>query len=480
MNPNNVPELLIIVQLVILVYFVAVNATYLTFGAVAFFDLITYRLRVWRGDLHNILSASAFRPISILVPCHNERETIVANVRSLLTLSYPQFEIVVINDGSADDTLDVLRAAFHLASVPTATRVQIPTGKVHGVYRSLDHSNLVVLDKENGGKSDALNAGINAATYPLFCSIDADSILEPDALLRVSRILHDDLQVVAVGGIVRVLNGCKVEEGRVVETRVPSRWLERFQVLEYVRGFLAGRRALSKLNALLIISGAFGLFRKQPVIDLGGFNPDTVCEDMELIVRLHRQMRLRGQEGKVTFVPDPVCWTQVPSDLGSLLRQRDRWQRGLLESMWMHRGMFLNPKYRGVGLIGMPYYFFIEALGPLVELVGYVLIPLLYFFGMLQVWFAVLFFILAVLFGIMLSVMSLLTDDLLFKRFTRPRELVSLILAAHMEFLGYRQLLVLRRSFAYVTVFFRRRLWGEQVRRRIPHTEGEQPQAAGG
>ena len=462
-----VPQALVVLQVAILGYFIVVNGTYLVFGIVAFADLVNYRLRVWHGDLRRILSASAYRPISMLVPCYNERETIAANVRSLLTLNYPQVEIVVVNDGSTDDTIAVLRSAFRLVAAPAATRVQIPTRPVLAVYRSLDHPHLMVIDKENGGKSDALNAGLNAASYPLVCSIDADSVLESDALLRVARILHDDASVVAVGGIVRVLNGSLVEEGAVTETRVPSRWLERFQALEYIRGFLAGRRALAKMDSLLIISGAFGLFRKQPVIDVGGFSDATVCEDMELVVRLQRELRRRKRPGRVTFVPDPVCWTQVPSDLRSLLRQRDRWQRGLLESLWMHRGMFANPRYRGVGLIGLPYYTLVEALGPGIELLGYLLIPVLWFFGLLQVWFAVLFFLLAVLFGIVLSILSLLTDDLLFKRFSRPSDLLRLIAAAHLEFLGYRQLLVLRRSLSYLTVFLRRRHWGQVKRSRF-------------
>jgi cellulose synthase/poly-beta-1,6-N-acetylglucosamine synthase-like glycosyltransferase len=466
--PHNLFELL---QLVILVYFVVVNIVYMVFTGVAFFDLISYRWRVWRGDLRVILSEASYRPISVLVPCHNEEETIVANIRGLLTLGYPEFEIIIINDGSTDETLPVLQRAFGLFPVPSATQVRIETQPIRRVCRSLDHPNLLLVDKEQGGKSDALNAGLNVCSYPLFCSIDADSLLESDALLRVSRVLQEDFEIVAAGGIIRVLNGTVVEGGRVTEVRAPRRLLPRFQALEYVRGFLAGRRTLSKLNALLIISGAFGLFRKDPVIEVGGYRPDTVGEDMELIARLHRHARREDRRARVAFVPDPVCWTQVPSDVRSLLRQRDRWHRGLLETLWFHRGLFLNPRYGRIGLIAMPYYLFIEALGPVVETLGYVLIPVLFLLGALNPTFALLFFILAVLYGIILSVTALIIDDLLFSRYRSAGDLLRMIVAALIEFIVYRQVLAFTRSLAWVTVFLRRRRWGEMRREEIPHSE---------
>ena len=456
----------------IIAYFLALNAIYLVFTAMAFVDLLAYRRHVWRGALSPTLSESAYKPISILVPAFNERLTLVATIRSLLTLRYPEFEIVVVNDGSTDDSLDLVRSAFNLYPVPTATRVLLETKPVRATYRSLDHPTLVVIDKENGGKSDSLNAGINTSSYPLFCSMDADSVLEPDALLRVARAFKEDDRVVCAGGIIRVLNGAVIEDGQVTHIRAPSRPLILCQAIEYVRGFLTGRTPLCKLDALLIVSGAFGLFRKDAVVEAGGYHTGTVCEDMEIIVRLHRWSHEHGKAARIIFVPDPVCWTQVPSDWRSLLRQRDRWQRGLLESLWKHRRMFMNPRYGKVGLIGMPFYVIFEAFGPIFELLGYVVMLLLWAFGRLNPGIAVLFFVLAVLNGIILSVAALVLDDLLFKRYERSRDLLKMIGAAFIEYCGFRQLLALQRTASFLNVVFRRGHWGKADRMSMPDSGG--------
>jgi len=355
-------------EVFILAYFIAINGIYTLFTFGAFFDLVRYRRRVGHGEsTRNLLSETTYEPVSILVPAHNEAATIVTSVRCLLHLGYPSFEVIVVNDGSTDDTLDLLVKEFDLSAVASATWTRIRTREVKQAYRSLRHPHLLVLDKVQGGKSDALNAAINVSKYPLFCSIDADSLLEPQALRRIARAFAEDERIIAAGGVVRVLNGSLVERGAVIASRAPWRPLLLCQSLEYVRGFSAGRTSLARINSLLIIAGAFGLFRKDPVVEIGGYHRDTVCEDMELVVRLRRRAREAKRVGRVIFVPDPVCWTQVPSDWRSLVRQRDRWQRGLLESLWMHRRMFMNPRYGAVGLIAMPFYTLFEALGPLIE-----------------------------------------------------------------------------------------------------------------
>ncbi len=325
----------------------------------------------------------------------------------------------------------------------------------------------------------ALNAGINLSRYPLFCSIDADSLLESDAVLRVARAFAEDERIVAAGGIVRVLNGSVVSEGRVVKAQAPSRPMLLAQALEYVRGFLTGRTALARLNSLMIISGAFGVYRKDAVIAAGGYRTDTVCEDMELIVRLHRQSRERKEAGKVIFVPDPICWTQIPSDWRSLLRQRDRWQRGLLESLWMHRRMFLNPRYGSAGMIAMPYYALFEAMGPLVEAAGYLFVLGMWLLGRLEAEFAVLFFVFAILYDIVLTVGALILDDLLFRRYSRTRDLARMIAGSFMAYLGYRQILAFQRSLSFITVFFKKRKW-EKVKRHAISPTQTQLQEAGG
>jgi cellulose synthase/poly-beta-1,6-N-acetylglucosamine synthase-like glycosyltransferase len=475
----SVDAFIYVTEALIIVYFLALNTIYMTFTGIAFVDLLAYRRRVFRGVLGSTVSESVYKPISLLVPAFNERLTLVSTVHSLLRLQYPQAEIVVVNDGSTDDTLELARRAFNLYAVPTATRVRLETKQVRATYRSIDHPTLVVIDKENGGKSDSLNAGINASSYPLFCCMDADSVLEPDALLRVARAFNEDDRVVCAGGIIRVLNGSTVEAGRVTHVRTPNRPLILCQAIEYIRGFLTGRTPLGKLDALLIVSGAFGLFRKDAVVEAGGYHTGTVCEDMEIIVRLHRWSHENRRDARIIFVPDPVCWTQVPSDWKSLLRQRDRWQRGLLESLWRHRTMFMNPRYGKVGLIGMPFYLIFEALGPIFEIAGYVVMLLLFLFGRLNPGIAALFFLLAVLNGIVLSVTALVLDDLLFKRYERTRDLLKMIGAAFLEYCGFRQLLALQRTASFLNVVFRRGHWGKATR--TDHASGPtvEPDALG-
>lgn len=448
----------------IILYFILMNSIYFIFTVIAFFDLLSFDRRSRRRGIGDVLSGTTTRPISIIVPAFNESATIVSSIHSMLEVAYPEFEVIVVNDGSEDDTMQRLQEVFSLFPVTDTTRPQLQTKRIIRIHRSLDHPNLIVIDKERGGKSDALNAGINLSSYPLFCCVDADSLLNSDALGRIARPFVEDETIVAAGGIIRVLNGAEVENHRVVRSRAPKNFLHLCQSIEYVRGFLTGRTALARLNSLLIISGAFGMFLKRAVIEAGGYHTGTVCEDMELIVRLHRVGKEKGLNWRAIFVPDPVCWTQVPSDYRSLMRQRDRWQRGLLESLLIHFKMFLNPKYGRAGMLGMPFYFFFEALGPVIELTGYLLIPILWYFEKLNATFAMQFFLLAVLYNIVLSLLALIVDDLLFQRYDRPRDLMWMACAALFEFIGYRQILAVRRTAAFLTILFRRGHWGH-VRR---------------
>lgn len=456
-----------ILQSAVLAYFMIVNTIYLVFTVIAFLDLLSYDRRVRRRQISDLISNVTFRPISVIVPAYNEQQTIVSNVNSMLGLAYPEFEVIVVNDGSIDKTMERLLTSFSLFPVPNANRQILKTKAVRSVYRSIDHPNLMIIDKENGGKSDALNAGINVSSYPLFCSIDADSLLDSDALLRIAKPFVDDDRVVAAGGIVRVINGAEIEGDRVVGSGAPKKLIHYCQAIEYVRGFLTGRTALARMNSLLIISGAFGLFLKQAIIDIGGYSNQTVCEDMELVVRLQRFSKERRRPWRVIFLPDPVCWTQVPSDYRSLMRQRDRWQRGLIESIFLHFRMFMNPQYGAVGMFGMPFYLFFEALGPVVELIGYLALPVLWYLGVLDTSAAVMFFILAVLYNLMLSLLALIIEDLLFQRYERASDLLRMMFAACFEFLGYRQILTVRRAAALVTVVFRRGQWGHITREKF-------------
>jgi cellulose synthase/poly-beta-1,6-N-acetylglucosamine synthase-like glycosyltransferase len=456
---------IIAAQWFFLAYFIMLNAGYLALNALAF---VAISRTVVAKEAPGLPGAQSdlWPPVSLLVPCYNEQATIVASVRSLLQLEYPEFEIVVINDGSRDGTLAELELEFGLVAFPEAYRLRIPCRPVRTIYRSTRAPNLRVIDKENGGKADALNAGINAARYPVFCSMDADSVLSRDSLARVVEPFLEDADTVAAGGTVRIANGCKVEDGFLVEPRLPRNPLALVQVVEYLRAFLFGRLGWSPINALLIVSGAFGLFRKEAVVEAGGYRTDTVGEDMELIVRLHHQRRLAGKPCRVTFVPDPICWTEAPEDLRTLRRQRVRWQRGLVESLALHRGLLFHSKGGAVSWLAFPFMLVFEMLGPLVEVAGYVFMTIAFAAGILS-WHAFAAFLLAAIgLGVLLSVNALLLEELSFHIYVRPVETVRLMTAALIENLGYRQLNSLWRLSGLVRALAGARgEWGEMRRR---------------
>ncbi len=462
---NLLHSLLFAYQVLVLWYFALLNLLYALFALFGIRMVARYARELSELALKDLLEREAYLPVSILVPTYNEEKTIAASVRSFLALHYPEFEVIVVADGPKDRTLEVLKEAFHLVPVEAAFRRVVPTQPIRGVYRSLRYPNLLVVDKENGGKADALNAGLNLARYPLFCAVDADSLLDAQALLRASRLFLEDDRVLAVGGTIRPLNGAVVREGMVEALRLPGGFLERMQVIEYARAFFLGRAGWSAMDALLIISGAFGVFRRAEALRVGGYRTDTVGEDMELVVRLHRRAREEERAYRILYTPDPICYTEVPSDWATLRRQRDRWHRGLWEVLWIHRAMLFNPRYGRLGLVAMPYFLLFEALAPVVEVVGYLALPLFHFLGLLNPEFALLFLLLAVGYGILLSQLAVGMETLLLKRYPRFRDRLWLLLLSVVEGLGYRQALALVRFWATFQVWRKRGVWGEMRRK---------------
>jgi cellulose synthase/poly-beta-1,6-N-acetylglucosamine synthase-like glycosyltransferase len=379
-------------------------------------------------------------PVSILVPAYNEEATIAASIRSMLQLTYSEFEVIVVNDGSKDATLDVLASEFKLQPFPEAYRRQLDTKEIRQVYRSTRFPNLRVIDKVNGGKADSLNAGINASRYPLFCGVDADSILQRDSLEKVVEPFLRDPTVVASGGTVRVANGCEVSGGFLTKVGLPKNIWALFQVVEYLRAFLFGRLGWSALNGMLIISGAFGVFRKDAVILAGGYRADTIGEDMELVVRMHRLLRAKGQPYRVEFVPDPVCWTEAPEDYKTLKNQRIRWQRGLAESLAANWGLMFSRRGGAPGWLAFPFMLAFEWLGPLVEVFGYVFMAWAVIAGAVS-WQAFgAFLFVAIGLGILLSASGLLLEEMSFHIYPKGKQLLLLGLVVLVENLGYRQL----------------------------------------
>jgi len=449
----------------IFIYFLLVNSFYALLLLSAAWEMLKHTREVRGASRWRILGCRTAPSISILAPAHNEAATIKDSIHSILSLSYPSLEVVVVNDGSKDETLTVLTEHFTLVPIHPIYRRQIVTKPIRGLYRSRSHPNLLVVDKENGGKADALNVGLQMATGDLVCAIDADTLIEPDSLLRMVRpfLLSED--VLAAGGTIRVVNGSQVRGGRVVIPHPPRQPLAGFQVVEYIRAFLFGRLGWNRLGGNLIISGAFGLFRREAVIAIGGYAHDTVGEDMELVCRLRRQ----GYEGKgpqrVDFIPDPVAWTEVPGSWRVLGRQRDRWHRGLADTLWRHRRLVFNPRYGAMGLVVYPYFFFVELLAPVVEALGLCGLLAGLLTGAINLPFALLFFLVVYGYGVALSTFSLVLDEINFHRYGGLVDRLLLVLWTVLEPFGYRQLTVFWRLRGLVKFWRGRKDWGAMERR---------------
>jgi len=452
-------------DLFILMYFITLNFFYFYLTFLAAERLISSKIRN-RVRITQERDFALIPDVAIIVPAHNEEPTINDSVRSFLKVDYPKLNVFVVNDGSEDNTLEVLKKRFNLFEVPIAHGGEIETKPVRAIYKSTLDRRLTVIDKENGGKSDALNAGLNHSSDRLFCCMDADTIIERDSIYKLVRpYLERDSNTIAIGGVIRVANGCRVEKGEIREARLPKSYIVTMQVIEYIRSFLCGRVGWSRLlNSILIISGAFGLFDRKTVVEAGGYRNDCVGEDMELVVRLHKMMCEKKRAYKMFFLPDPVCWTQVPDNLTDLASQRNRWQRGLIQTLMLHWNMIGNPKYGMAGIVGMPFHVIFELMSPVIELSGYVLTAVSFIFGWLDFEFVFLFFALAILLNIMISLFSFLLEEFTVKKFDRPADIAWLFLCAIIENVGYRQLNLFFRLTATFNFFYKGNNWGNMKR----------------
>jgi len=381
-------------------------------------------------------------PVTLLVPAHNEEQFICTTVRNLLDLDYPELEVIVINDGSTDKTLQMMQKEFRLRLVRAVYVPQVVSAPIRGLYRSDVDVRLLVLDKEPAGsKADAVNAGLNAAASPYVCVVDGDSVLERDALLRIMvPILADPNRVVAAGGIIRVLNGSEIDAGRIRRVRLARKSIEVIQVVEYLRAFLIGREAWARGNMLMIVSGAFGVFRTDLVREVGGYRSSAIGEDFDLVARLHRNLLDKGADYRIEFVPDPVCWTEVPSDLRSLGRQRARWQKGLLDVLWPNRDMLFRARYGRIGWLALPYLWLFELAAPVIEVTGIVTVLLAAAFGALSGTFSLQFLLFGYGFATVISIGSVLQEELTYKRYNDWQDVARLVTYCLLEHFPYRQL----------------------------------------
>jgi cellulose synthase/poly-beta-1,6-N-acetylglucosamine synthase-like glycosyltransferase len=426
----------------IFLYYLVANLVYLGLLVTAIVSTVRHQRQLALVRPDRLRVSPLAPPISLLVPAHNEEKTIVESVDSLLALDYPEIEIVVANDGSKDGTLDALRERYQLIETDMVYVQEVPCKPVRAIYMSQVEPRLLVVDKESGGsKADAVNAALNIASSPYVCVVDADSILEPDALLRIMvPIFADPSKVVAAGGIVRVLNGSRIQNGRMTDVRLPRHPGEVIQVVEYLRSFLIGREGWAFFNMLTIISGAFGVFRRDLVRAVGGYRPQAIGEDIDLVLRLHRLLRERKTDYQIAFVPDPVCWTEVPSDLRSLGRQRARWQKGLLDVLWPNRDMLFRPTYGRIGSIALPYLWVWELFAPLIEAAGLVTIVAAAFLGALSREFMIQFLVFGYIFATMISIGSVLLEEITYRRYSRWQDVGRLIGYCFLEHFPYRQM----------------------------------------
>jgi cellulose synthase/poly-beta-1,6-N-acetylglucosamine synthase-like glycosyltransferase len=453
-------------------YFTIVNLFYFVLLSLSY-NSAKKQNKMWALKNKSMLFKKKMLPsISIIAPAFNEEKSIIDSTNSLLNLKYPDYEVIIVNDGSNDGTLEKLKEFYKLKRVDYTFEYKLETKKVNGIYLNSSLPNLIVVDKVNGGKADSLNTGINISSKDYFCGIDADSLLEDEALLKLTSLsLDEKIETTAMGGNVFPINGCTVNRGQLTSIEIPKNKLARLQTLEYIRAFMAGRLGWASFNSLLIVSGAFGIFKKQRAIDVGGYltssgkyGKDTVGEDMELVVRIRRNMFEKKIKHKVSYSYNANCWTEIPEKFNSLKKQRYRWHRGLIDIITFHKKMLFNPQYGAVGTIALPYFFIFEMMGPFIELQGYIMVIVLLFLGLLNWGIVLMLFIATILMGVFISIMSLIIAEKNLK-YLRYKELSILIFYAIIENFGPRQIMSLLRVFAYINVIKEPSQWNKFERK---------------
>ncbi len=452
----------------IIILTIFIFGSYVTLALFSALSMLKYMRKNSFIDYKVLLSSPLAPSISVIAPAYNEGKTIVDNIRSLLSLHYNDFEVIIINDGSSDDSMEKVIKAYDLEMVDFVYEEKIRTQPIRGIYKSRNKafSKLIVIDKENGGKADALNAAINFSQKEYISVVDVDSVLVEDALLIMAKpfLEETDRKIIASGGVIRIANSCKIEDGKITEVKLPKKFIPRVQVLEYTRAFLMGRMAWSKLNGLLLVSGAFGMFNRDIVMKVGGYNTNLVGEDMELIVRMRRYMSEQKEKYQVIYIPDPLCWTEVPATVKVLGRQRDRWTRGTMESLFMHFKLFFNPRYGSLGVLGHPYWFFFEWLAPIFEFVGIIYFIIIALLGIPNWPFFFLLLGTVYFFAVTLTHWAILFEELSFHRYQKKREVVKMLLTSMLEPIFYHPFILLfsiRGNFKY---FVGEKSWGNMDR----------------
>ena len=448
-------------DIVFLIYFFVVNLGYTALMALSLYSVSLHAKYAARKPYRDLADSPVTPPVAIVIAAYNEEANIVQTVLSLMQLTYPEKELIVVDDGSSDSTIDVLIHRFQLRSMDLIFREALKVGQPRACYYNPEFPELVVLAMRHGGKSCALNAGINMARSPYFCTVDADCVIEQDALLRLmAPVLQSGDNVVVSGGIVRIANGCTLENGRLAKMELPKSWLELCQVVEYIRTFLFGRPGWDMLNATFIASGAFCVLHRESTIAAGGFSDNTVTEDIDIIAAIRRNLTARKIKFRVVFTSDPVCWTEAPHSLRMLARQRRRWQLGMTQTLFRNRDMIFNRAYGNTGTLSMPFHLFMEVFGCVIEAFGtVVLIPisLIILKTPLPIFFVFMF--LAVVYGTLLSMGSVVMEEITLRRYPRLKDVMILMLFSVLENIGYRQIVTIFRAYGVLQSLRRRSKW---------------------
>ncbi len=436
-------NVLIVFNVLLVSYFVVGNGTYTVLMFLSIASVWMHSRRAAYEGLGPLRHSPVTPPVTVIIPASNEEDIIVGAVRSVFKTNYPGLELIVVDDGSTDLTLQRLIQTFELLEIDTIERPHLEAKPVRRYYVSPSHPQLRVLSKENGGKPDALNVGINHCRTPYFSVLDADCVLDREALLRLMRpIVCSPENMVVSGGIVRILNGCTIGKNGAVSVGLPPKGFERFQVIEYLRSFLFGRLGWDRLRATMIVSGAFAVFHLETVVEAGGFSTRTVTEDMELIVRLRRWAVQQGRTIRTSFTADPVCWSECPHGFRMLERQRRRWQLGLCQTLWMNGHMLFNPRYGAVGMLSYPFQLYVEAIGAVVEFLGYALLPVAFLVRSTLPVYYLPFLLLGLVYATFLSVGAVALEEITQHRYPGLRDLSLLLLYAALENFGYRQMVL--------------------------------------
>ncbi|EAR01292.1 glycosyltransferase family 2 protein [Maribacter sp. HTCC2170] len=470
MNNDILNIILDYINIVFLTYTAVLFLVFSAMGYLASMNSLHYKNKDSFDNLTKIAGSPLEPGITIIAPAYNEGLTIVENVRSLLSLRYANYEVMVVNDGSKDDTLQKMIDAYNLEKIDVRIDPDWKSKPVRGIYKSKQSSfsKLTIVDKENGGKSDALNTGMALSANTYVGCIDVDCLLLPDALLHVAKSFYrrSKKKVIAVGGVIRVANSCTITGGELEKISLPKNWLAKFQLLEYTRSFILGRMAWGRIDGLLIISGAFGFFDRKIALEVGGYDTNTVGEDMEIVFKMRKYMHERKEPYTIEYMPDPLCWTEVPEDLKILVNQRDRWSRGNLETLYKHREMFFNPSYGRLGMVSYPYWFFYEWLSPLLEFFGFISVILFIYLGILNFDFFIAITTTVYVFSVMFSFFAILWDVYSYNEYRKTKDILTLMLCAIIEPFVFHPIVVwaaIRGN--YKKLFKIKSGWGSQVRK---------------